>query len=98
MKNNETVPQSGEGDELRKYRLMNLQEAADFLMVSTGTLENWIYDNRYPGLKSIKLGRHRRFFLEDLLKFVMAKREETTLETESKKGKHLEKMIVSSEK
>jgi hypothetical protein len=65
---------------------VSLKDALDYLNLSASALENWIRYNRYPELRSIKIGKHRRFLMEDLLAFVMARREETAMEAEKKKS------------
>jgi excisionase family DNA binding protein len=56
-----------------------MAEAAKVLRVPFHTLENWIYSNQFPYLKSIKFGRHRLFLETDLEKFVEARKEITAV-------------------
>ncbi|MDR1255863.1 MAG: helix-turn-helix domain-containing protein [Puniceicoccales bacterium] len=44
------------------------------------TLEDWIYSNRYPGLKSVKLGGARRFRERDLIEFIESRMQTTTVD------------------
>jgi hypothetical protein len=67
-----------------KYRVVSFKEALDFLKLSASALENWIGYNRYPELRSIKIGKHRRFLMEDLA-FVMARREKIAMKAENTK-------------
>ncbi|MDR1457677.1 MAG: helix-turn-helix domain-containing protein [Puniceicoccales bacterium] len=50
--------------------LLDVEEAAKFLRVKTGTLSVWLCQNKYPQLKSIKIGRYRRFLKQDLVEFI----------------------------
>ncbi|MDR1255339.1 MAG: helix-turn-helix domain-containing protein [Puniceicoccales bacterium] len=60
-------------------KLLNVQEAAAFLSIKKHTLEDWIYSNRYPGLKSVKLGGARRFREQDLVEFIESRMQTTTV-------------------
>ena len=51
--------------------LINVQDAAKFLAVSTSTLYGWVYQRRIP---FVKVGRALRFELSELQKFVQANR------------------------
>ncbi|MDR1457442.1 MAG: helix-turn-helix domain-containing protein [Puniceicoccales bacterium] len=50
--------------------MLDVEEAAKFLRVKTDTLSVWLCRNKYPQLKSIKIGRYRRFLKQDLIKFI----------------------------
>jgi excisionase family DNA binding protein len=63
-----------------KYKLLNIEEAAEFLGIKKCTLINWLSTKRYPGLKSIKLGGARRFREQDLVEFIESRVCTTTLE------------------
>jgi hypothetical protein len=52
------------------HSLVNLNEAAKFLNVPPNTLCNWIYKNKYPVLKSFRIGIHLKFTVENLIEFV----------------------------
>jgi excisionase family DNA binding protein len=52
--------------------LMTTAEAAKYLGVKTNTVTNWICTGRYP-LKSIKVGRLRKFRREDLDEFLRSR-------------------------
>ena len=51
--------------------LINVQEAAKFLAVSTSTLYGWVYLRRIP---FVKVGRALRFELAELQKFIQSNR------------------------
>jgi excisionase family DNA binding protein len=51
--------------------LMTVQEAANFLAVSTSTLYGWVYLRRIP---FVKVGRALRFELPELQKFIQSNR------------------------
>ena len=51
--------------------LVNVQDAAKFLAVSTPTLYGWVYQRRIP---FVKVGRALRFELAELQKFIQANR------------------------
>ena len=50
--------------------LLDRKSAARYLAVSPGTLAVWDCTKRYPGLKSIKVGRAVRYRRSDLDKFL----------------------------
>jgi phage antirepressor YoqD-like protein len=50
--------------------LLDVKEASKFLGIKTKTLITWLYINKYPQLKSVKIGRFRRFLKQDLIKFI----------------------------
>jgi excisionase family DNA binding protein len=50
--------------------LLDVKEAARFLGIKTSTLSFWLSTNKYPKLKSIKIGRYRRFLKQDLVEFI----------------------------
>ncbi len=51
--------------------LLSRKEAADYLGVKLGTLDNWVSTKRYP-LKYYKVGRLVKYKLEDLDAFIEA--------------------------
>jgi len=51
--------------------LITVQEAANFLAVSTSTLYGWVYLRRIP---FVKVGRALRFEVAELQKFIQANR------------------------
>ena len=51
--------------------LITIQDAANFLAVSTSTLYGWVYQRRIP---FVKVGRALRFELTELQKFVQSNR------------------------
>ncbi|MDR1457546.1 MAG: helix-turn-helix domain-containing protein [Puniceicoccales bacterium] len=50
--------------------MLDVNEAAEFLRVKTDTLSLWLSTNKYPQLKSVKIGRYRRFLKHDLVEFL----------------------------
>lgn len=54
-------------------RFISLKEAADYLSIRSGSLTSWVSTNKYPQLKSYKIGRYRRFKLNDLQAFVQSR-------------------------
>jgi excisionase family DNA binding protein len=51
-------------------KLLTTKEAAEFLRINLRTLQTWIRLGKYPTLKSIKLGRLRKFREQDLADFI----------------------------
>ncbi|MDR2779200.1 MAG: helix-turn-helix domain-containing protein, partial [Puniceicoccales bacterium] len=49
--------------------MLDVKEAAEILGINPRTLQGWISTKQYPELKSIKLGRLRKFREADLLEF-----------------------------
>ncbi len=45
-------------------RLMSVEDLADLCGVSTATIHQWLWKGTAP--RSLKIGRHRRFMLEDV--------------------------------
>ncbi|MDR2628877.1 MAG: helix-turn-helix domain-containing protein [Puniceicoccales bacterium] len=50
--------------------LLDVKDAAEFLGIKKHTLAVWLNGNKYPQLKSLKIGRFRRFLKQDLIKFI----------------------------
>jgi hypothetical protein len=57
---------------IRDYdnKLRDVKEAAEFLCINPRTLQTWVTTNQYPELKSMKLGRLRKFRKADRLEFL----------------------------
>jgi excisionase family DNA binding protein len=51
-------------------KLLDVKEASEFLGIKKHTLAVWLNENKYPQLKSIKMGRFRRFLKQDLVEFI----------------------------
>jgi excisionase family DNA binding protein len=58
-------------------KLLNRQEAADYLGVTKGTLEVWASTGRY-NLPFVKIGRLAKYRFGDLLDFISARTIEHT--------------------
>ena len=56
-----------------EHNLMTIEEAAEFLSVSTSTLYGWVWQRRIP---FVKVGRALRFEIRDLEKFIQSHRVE----------------------
>ncbi|MDR2777131.1 MAG: helix-turn-helix domain-containing protein [Puniceicoccales bacterium] len=78
---------SGNGNNA-KYKLLNTEEAAEFLGITKYTLINWLSTKRYPGLKSIKLGGARRFREQDLAEFIESRICTTTVDSTSNRNQN----------
>jgi excisionase family DNA binding protein len=52
-------------------RLVNVQQAAQYLAVSVSTLYGWVYQRRIP---FVKVGRALRFDVSDLDRFIESNR------------------------
>ncbi|MDR2432184.1 MAG: helix-turn-helix domain-containing protein [Puniceicoccales bacterium] len=50
--------------------MLDVKEAAEFLGINPRTLQSWVSTKQYPELKSIKLGRLRKFREADLWEFL----------------------------
>ena len=62
--------------EFYKSKLLSINEAAEYLGVKPNTIAVWLSTKRYP-LKSVKLGRLRKFRQEDLDEFIAQAMEDT---------------------
>jgi excisionase family DNA binding protein len=65
--------------------LLDVKEAAEFLGINPRTLQGWISTKQYPELKSIKLGRLRKFREADLLEFLESRVQTATRELKKNK-------------
>ncbi|MDR2628849.1 MAG: helix-turn-helix domain-containing protein [Puniceicoccales bacterium] len=67
--------------------MLDVKEAAEFLCINQRTLQNWIATKQYPELKSIKLGRLRKFREADLLEFLESRLQTATRKSNKNKPK-----------
>ncbi|MDR1457514.1 MAG: helix-turn-helix domain-containing protein [Puniceicoccales bacterium] len=68
------------GSSNSRHKLLNVEEAAEFLGIKKSTLTHWLSAKIYPGLKSIKLGGLRRFREQDLIEFIESRVCTTTVD------------------
>ena len=68
------------GEYKDRRAILKSAEVAKILKIHPVTLNKLVNAKQLPGLPAIKIGKRRRFLLEDLLKFIESRVQTTTLD------------------